>query len=876
MPTRSLCLIVALANLLAGGALAETSVWLEDLDLGRAEWQVAQPRARRAAFGEPLRVAGRAYRHGVGMHATTTWTLPLEGTATRLTGLAGVDDEPKTHAGSVEFLVLADGRQLWASGTMTTGDEPRPFDLDLTGAQALELRLTDAGDGPDSDHGDWLDARVALVADAPQLYPPGSRQSMSPKEWNTLSEDQVRSGHELTEVAPGVWKLTLGTPEALTPVGLRDTPPMLEALAELPPVSTVPVRPGGVGMRASARGCTVSLPLGEGEQLFGMGLQMRAVNVTGKRLLARVSDRPDSEVGDSHAPVPLYVSTAGYAVLVDTARYADFRFGTLSPKAAGPAATDDGPIGTTTEELYRQRESTGRNVVVEVPAARGVDVYLFAGPTMKDAIRRYNLFSGGGCLPPMWGIGVHYRGHSEFGAEESLTLARTFREARIPCDSWGLEPGWQTHAYACTFVWNRTRFPDPAAFAAEMGREGFRLNLWEHAFTHPDSPIYEAELALSGDYMVFGGIVPDFALPEAGRLLAEQHEREVMVPGVAAFKLDECDNQTVTQQWSFPEHSQFPSGLDGEQMHSMLGVLYQRVLLEPFRASHQRTYGLVRSSHALAAPLPYALYSDVYDHRDYVRALLTGGFSGLLWSPEVREARSPEELYRRLETVMLSPFANINGWYLREAPWQSVDPSRAAEVEDVVRGLCELRMSLLPYLYAAFAEYRLHGTPPFRHPVVDFPDDPQVAGLTDEYLVGDALLVAPLFAGETKRTVYLPDGAWYDFATHQAYDGGRAHEIEAAAERIPIFVRGGSILPLATPVQFVAPDTVFELTCQVYGDEATSTRLLDDDGETDAFEQGRYGWLDLTWDPETGGTATPSGQTAGRYRVVGWEQIGGR
>ncbi len=127
-----------------------------------------------------------------------------------------------------------------------------------------------------------------------------------------------------------------------------------------------------------------------------------------------------------------------------------------------------------------------------VPDAEGLDVYLFEGPTMQDAVRRYNLFAGGGPVPPLWGLGIWYRGLGDYTQQESLALARQLRDDHMPCDVWGVEPGWQTKAYSCSFVWNLQKFPKPDEFIRDLKAMGYRTNFWEHAFTHPESPIHDA------------------------------------------------------------------------------------------------------------------------------------------------------------------------------------------------------------------------------------------------------------------------------------------------------------------------------------------------------------------------------------------------
>jgi alpha-D-xyloside xylohydrolase len=698
-----------------------------------------------------------------------------------------------------------------------------------------------------------------------------------------VAADAAGAAPEVVQVAPGVWSCSWGQPEALVPSRFRVREPEQGGLAALPAVAAAPFPPAALGFIRQARGCTISIPLEAGEEVYGFGLQLHALHPSGRRMFLRASDAPDSDLGDSHAAVPFLVTTRGRALLVDSARNVSAWFGNLDPQAGAPgAASAPGAIATSTAQLYAARAPHDRTVYFDVPVAQGVTIFQFAGPTMLDAVRRSNCFAGGGALPPLHGLGIHYRGMGTFNAEQTIGLAKELRDHHIPCDMWGVEPGWQSHSYSCSFVWAHDRFPDPDAFLEAMRGMGLAVNLWEHCFTHPSSPIHDRLAGVSGDYQVWGGLVPDFALPEARRIFTDYHAAQVVRGKVAGFKLDECDNQpTSPQPWSFPDFSHFPSGLDGEQQHQLLGVLYQGTMLELFVGANRRSWNLVRQSHSFAAPLPYVLYSDTYDHRAYVRGLLSAGFSGLLWTPEVRESGSIEELLRRVETTIFSPMACINAWYLPHPPWFQIDKERngrnermddadAAELH--VRELFNLRMRLLPYLYAAFCDYRWRGTPPFRHPVTDWPDDPAVRALEDQWLVGPSLMVAPLFAGQRTRQVYLPKGTWYDLKGDRSWQGGRAIAIAAAPEEIPVFVRGGTILPLAEPVEHVAADTVFALTCRVYGDQPAPATLIEDDGETMAAERGQRTALTLTWTADAGGALQRSGPYAQpRYRIAGWE-----
>lgn len=667
------------------------------------------------------------------------------------------------------------------------------------------------------------------------------------------------------QVYPGVWRAAIGTPERFTPVSSRLVPPQTSAFVKLPQVDTIPLSP--IEGKQTERGCIVELALRPHEEIFGFGLQLLSFAQRGKRKVARVNADPRIDTGDSHAPVPFYVTTEGIGILIDTARYATFYFGDVRPKPAyvmKSVTTDDLDPNYT----HAVTDNEKSRIVVEVPRASGVDVYLFAGPSMIDAVRRYNIFSGGGFVPPEWGLGFWYRADAHADQRAVLDLARKFRERKIPCDVIGLEPGWQSHAYSCSFVWDKDRFPDPAAFVANAKMLHYRINLWEHAFTYPASPLFSRLQTLSGDYGVWGGLVPDFAGEPAREVFGDFHGKTLIDMGISSFKLDECDNSDYTGGWSFPELSRFPSGIDGEQMHSVFGLRYQMSIWEAFRKRHQPTYGLVRSSGALATPYPFVLYSDLYGHREYIRALVNSGFSGLLWCPEVRDAVSEEDLIRRLQSVVFSPLAMVDGWYIKNPPWQQLDRKKNnagqlldnwESLESRCREIIGWRMSLVPYLMSAFQRYAEDGTPPFRALVLDAPQDQRLYKVDDQYMIGDRMMVAPLFAGEPSRTVVLPEGIWHDFWTGEVIESHVNLSVPASTDRIPIYVKSGSIIPWADIGLFTSAAETRRITVHIYGDGAIPFMLKT--GKT---------VLRLSWSDGHGNVQG----TNSSYDIYAWKRMG--
>ncbi len=684
-----------------------------------------------------------------------------------------------------------------------------------------------------------------------------------------------------TEIAPGVWKLTLGTPEKITPLAaLKVAAGNLDAL---PAVPGCPI--GAVSAVATKRGFEIHLPLGAEEKLYGLGLQLHSFNQTGKKKTLRVNSDPTADLGDSHAPVPFYVSTAGYGIFVDTARYATFYTG-LERKAsqlAAPATANEGGASTDIDALYAKRAAEfPREVVVEVPGAEGATILIFGGPSPREALQRYNLFSGGGAMPPRWALGVWYRVCATFDQGQVEAMAQELREENMPCDVLGLEPGWQTHAYACTHVWN-AKFPSPEGMVGKLRGEHYQVNLWTHVFTDPGSPIFKPLEPHSGEYSVFSGLVPDFLQPEAGRIFAGHYKKALLNLGISGFKMDECDNSDfIKAPWSFPEFARFPSGADGEQMHSLLGILQQRVMAELYDSEGRRTWGLVRNSHGFAARSPFVLYSDLYDHRQFVRGVATSACAGLLWTPEVRDAQSGRDLLRRILSGVASPMLNINAWYIKHAPWKQW--SQAANDRDEFlpdwrqweakcRAALELRMRLVPYLQGAFYRYAVEGVPAFRPVVLDYPQAPEAWDCYDQILMGDRLLAAPMIGDDATRNVWLPPGQWVDFWTGEVLEGGSIIEIAPPDEQLPLYVKQGGVLPLARPTLHTEDPASLQLEVRVYGDGSLPAMLAEEAEPEKPFSEAKTNVVELAWEGGEIVARRSRPELAPQYRVAAVQRV---
>jgi len=654
-----------------------------------------------------------------------------------------------------------------------------------------------------------------------------------------------------TEEFPGVWKGTFGKPDKYNLLSASESKPKAEMLKNSIPVK-FPLNKEDIRAEIVDGKTYLRLPLIKDEQIFGLGLNFQTVHQRGKILNLHVDHYGGKDNGRTHAPVPFYVSTEGYGVFVNSAQYLTFYVGTgVRKDAKNPPVAKD----RNTDKSWSARPYSDA-IEIYIPA-EGIEFYVFAGGSSLEAIKKYNLYCGGGCLPPRWGLGFTQRVQKLYNAEDVEREVNEFQERGYPLDFIGLEPGWQTKAYPCSFEWDKGRFPDPEGFTRKLLDKRIRLNLWTNPYVSPEASISNAIEPFTGTHTVWCGTVPDLNHPEAKRILANQLDKDQVKIGISGYKIDEVDGYDF---YLWPDMAKFPSGVSGIQMRQTYGVLAQKLTDELYRKENTRTFGLVRASNAGANNLPYVLYNDYYSHKDFITALVNSGFCGVLWTPEVRGSKTGEEWLRRFQSVTFSPMAMINAWSSGTKPWSF------PEVADQVKYYAELRMKLMPYFYSEFAKYHFEGTPPFRAMVLEegfrndsktiagnqnLEDNPYLEAVNkevkDQYMSGEYLLVAPLFLGETTRKVLLPQGDWYDFYTGEFAGNGQEITVNPGLDKIPVYVKDGGIIPMTQNVLMQAPLSTEKVDLEVlhYGKKEGVYKLYDDDGVSFDYEKGQYSWREI-------------------------------
>jgi alpha-glucosidase (family GH31 glycosyl hydrolase) len=260
------------------------------------------------------------------------------------------------------------------------------------------------------------------------------------------------------EIAPGVWRGVIGTPEPIDLLKAAGSKPRLESSQEL---GTAPL-PYDLSKIETERfdGKTIlRFPLAREEGIYGLGLNFQSVNQRGKILELRMDHYGSTDNGRTHAPVPFFVSDKGYGVFINASRFIRIATGVgVRRDAANPPPVIDRNVGKDWNAVPPS------DVVEAAVPGPGVEVLVFAGPFMLKVVQRFNLYCGGGVLPPKWGFGFIHRTPTLFSDRNVIAEAAEFNKHDFPLDVIGLESGWQSMSYPCTYEWDKTRFPDPDAF----------------------------------------------------------------------------------------------------------------------------------------------------------------------------------------------------------------------------------------------------------------------------------------------------------------------------------------------------------------------------------------------------------------------------
>jgi alpha-glucosidase len=489
--------------------------------------------------------------------------------------------------------------------------------------------------------------------------------------------------------------------------------------------------------------------------------------------------------------------------------------------------------------------------------------YVFAGPDLREALRAYTFVTGRMAAPPIWALGHHQCRYHDYADGQISAIGRQYRERGIPCDVLWLDIGYMD-GYR-VFTWHPDRYPDAPRFIDGLKDSQFRLVtiVDPGVKAEPGYPVFDEGRARNllckteSGKLYIGKVwpgrtaFPDFVKPEARAWWASLVAQHVG-SGVAGIWNDMNEPATGDVEPFGMRFDRDGENHPHERYHNQFALLMAKATCEGLSAARPelRTFILSRAGSAGIQRYAAQWLGDNYSNWDHLEMsipmTLAMGISGQPFIgadiPGFVSTPSPELAARWIQCGALTPFCrNHNHWGEPDQyPW-----SFGREVEEMCRDAIQLRYRLLPYLYSAFLRASESGDPVARPLVYDFQQDRHARETEDAYLLGEALLVAPVFEpGCASRRVYLPEGTWVDWHTGERHAGGRFITAPAPLDRIPLFARGGYVVPCyaAAPASTMghAPELLVLHVFIPDEDGEFLSELHEDDGLTLAFSSGAY------------------------------------
>lgn len=516
-------------------------------------------------------------------------------------------------------------------------------------------------------------------------------------------------------------------------------------------------------------------------------------------------------------------------------------------------------LGSTRRELWTLQASTEH-----------IDLYLFGGPSPRKVVERLTELTGRHWLLPRWALGYHQSRYSYTRGAELESVARQFRRRHLPCDALYCDIHHQDGHRVFTFG---KSFPRPASLLSRLQRQGFRVvaianpgvkndphfgvlrrGLRRHAFVKAPNGRQD----FIGRVWPGDSRFPDFTRADVRDWWATE-QRRLLRQGIAGIWNDMnepavFDRPDKTLDPRCRHHTD-----SGPRRHEQIHNVYGQLMAQ---ASHQGML-LPRKDAAdpTRQPRPFVIsragYAGIQRHSilwtgdnssawshldDALQMLLNLGLSGVgFCGADVGgflENCSGELFVRWLQMATFTPFLrnHSNIGTARQEPWEF-----GPEIEALARRYLNFRYQLLPYLYGRLDEMARDGTPMMRPLLWHYPNDPTAVACNDQFLLGDAMLVAPVLRqGATARSVYLPRGEWFDFWTGQRFDGGGHWVAHAPLDVIPIYLRAGALLPLAPLRTHIGPKEPEIIYLHVWPGDHGALDWYDDDGVSRAHESGQW------------------------------------
>jgi alpha-D-xyloside xylohydrolase len=559
---------------------------------------------------------------------------------------------------------------------------------------------------------------------------------------------------------------------------------------KLTPDAPVAAEPAGVaGITTTGRASApaylhTQLSLGVGELVYGLGERFGPLVKNGQTVDIWNTDGGTSSE-QAYKNVPFYLTNRGYGVLVNHAGHVSFEVGS--------------------EAVEQVQFSV---------AGEALEYFVIAGPTPADVIDRYTRLTGRPALVPEWSYGLWLS--TSFTTDYDEQTVNAFidgmAERDIPLSVFHFDCFWMREFHWTDFEWDPRVFPDPEGMLARLHDRGLRVSAWLNPYIAQRSRLFRE--GIEAGYLVrradgtvwqwdqwqAGMALVDFTNPDATAWF-QAHLRRLLAQGVDAIKTDFGERIPIDVVWH--------DGSDPEAMHHRYTELYNRAVfevLEDVRGSGEAVL-FARSATAGGQQMPVHWGGDNSSSFASMAESLRGGLSLALsgfgyWSHDIGGFEGdpdPAVFKRWLAFGLLSSHSRLHGSTSYRVPWvfDRGDEAPGQSAVEVARRFAKLKQSLRPYLVAAGLEAHRTGRPIMRPMQFEFPDDPAVAYLDRQYLLGPSLLVAPVFSATGEVEYYLPAGRWTNWFTNEVVEGGTWRREVHGFDTVPLWVREGAVVPMA-------------------------------------------------------------------------------
>ena len=461
-----------------------------------------------------------------------------------------------------------------------------------------------------------------------------------------------------------------------------------------------------------------------------------------------------------------------------------------------------------------------------------IDAFIIAGDSVESIIRGYRDITGYPQMPPVWSFGVWMSRMTYFSAEEVNAVCRRLRQEHYPCDVIHLDTGWFKTDWLCEWKFNEERFPEPEKFIRSLRENGFKVSLWQLPYVAEGAE--QIEEARANDYigragkqqsstgsnfstLDYAGTI-DFTYPAAVNWYKGLLKR-LLDMGVACIKTD--FGETIHEDAVY-------KGMKPELLSNLYALLYQKAAYEITREVTGEGIVWGRSAWAGCQRYPLQWGGDACSSWDGMAGTLKGGLhyglSGFaFWShdvpgfytlPNFMNSIVDDKVYVRWTQMgVFSSHIRYHGTNKRE-PWHY------PAIAPIVKKWWQLRYALIPYILRESRKATHSGGSIVQALIFKHAYDRTCWHIDDEYYFGDDMLVAPVMNSEGRRDVYIPDGEWADLFTGEKTSGGKwLRGLQVPLEKMPVYVRAGSEIPLYPELVDSTDDMDFSKTLTVSIDE---------------------------------------------------------